>query len=141
MPAPYTGKCLCGAVTFSIASEPVAVFSCFCEHCSKGAGGTHQIIAKFATKDMEISAEEEAIGEFGFTDTSSGNRKGKSFCRTCGCTLWTIPGAAKGVYHLVRTSILDEGLSLQPGSEIFVKNRPAWAKAVEGVPQFDEMRK
>lgn len=58
---------------------------------------------------MEISAEEEAIREFGFTDTSSGNRKGKSFCKNCGCTLWTIPGAAKGVYHLVRTSILDEG--------------------------------
>ncbi|KAH7121525.1 Mss4-like protein [Dactylonectria macrodidyma] len=141
MPAPYTGQCLCGAVTLSISSEPVAVFSCLCEHCSKGAGGTHQVIAKFATKDVQITDESTAIRQYNLTDTASGNVKEKSFCGTCGCTLWTIPGAAKGVYHLVRTSILDGGLNLQPGSEIFVKNRPAWAKAVEGVPQFDGMRK
>ncbi|KAF7552838.1 hypothetical protein G7Z17_g4014 [Cylindrodendrum hubeiense] len=141
MPVPYTGECLCGAVTFVVSSEPLAVFSCFCEHCSKGAGGTHQVIAKFATKDVQISDLGAAIRQFGFTDTASGNRKEKSFCGTCGCTLWTIPGAAKGVYHLIRTSILDGGLILRPGSEIFVKNRPVWAKAVDDVPQFDEMRK
>jgi hypothetical protein len=44
MPTPYSGRCLCGSVQFVITSEPAAVMSCYCEHCSKGAGGTNQIV-------------------------------------------------------------------------------------------------
>ncbi|KAM5371746.1 hypothetical protein ACJZ2D_007811 [Fusarium nematophilum] len=141
MPAPYTGQCLCAAVKFEISSEPVTVLSCFCDHCSKGAGGTNQLIGKFATKDVQVTAPSSAIGTFTLTDTSSGSSKVKAFCRTCGCTLWTIPAAAKGTFHLIRLPLLDGGLNFRPGNEIFVKNRPSWQAAVEGVAQWDEMRK
>lgn len=32
-------------------------------------------------------------------------------------------------------------LNLKPANEIFVKNRPEWMGAVEGVSQWEEMRK
>ncbi|KAF5009242.1 hypothetical protein FDECE_4535 [Fusarium decemcellulare] len=140
MPAPYTGQCLCEAVKFTVSSEPVTVLSCFCEHCSKGAGGTHQLIGKFASKDVRVTAADDAISQFTVTDTSSGNGKEKAFCRTCGCTLWTIPAAAKGTFHLIRLPLLDGGLNLKPANEIFVKNRPSWVGPVEGVSQWEEMR-
>lgn len=44
MPAPYSGKCLCGGVRLTVKSEPVTVLSCFCVHCSKGAGGCNQLV-------------------------------------------------------------------------------------------------
>ncbi|RSL63234.1 hypothetical protein CEP54_005323 [Fusarium duplospermum] len=141
MPAPYSGRCLCAAVKFSISSEPVTVLSCFCEHCSKGAGGAHQLIGKFATKNVQVTAADDAIGEFILSDTASGNKKEKHFCKTCGCTLWTIPAAAKGTFHLIRLPLLDGGLNLKPANEIFVKNRPKWMESVEGVGQWEEMRK
>ncbi|KAM5344630.1 hypothetical protein ACJ41O_013165 [Fusarium nematophilum] len=126
MPAPYTGQCLCAAVKFEISSEPEL---------------GHRQIGKFATKDVQVTAPSSAIGTFTLTDTSSGSSKVKAFCRTCGCTLWTIPAAAKGTFHLIRLPLLDGGLNFRPGNEIFVKNRPSWQAAVEGVAQWDEMRK
>ncbi|CAI4214112.1 unnamed protein product [Parascedosporium putredinis] len=87
MPAPYSGQCLCGGVALTVKSEPVTVLSCFCVHCSKGAGGCNQLIAKFATKDVEIQAEPGQISEYTFTDTSSGSPKEKAFCKTCGVPL------------------------------------------------------
>ncbi|KAH6892572.1 Mss4-like protein [Thelonectria olida] len=141
MAAPYSGSCLCGSVRFTIVSDPVTVLSCFCNHCSKGAGGANQILAKFATKDIEVVGNEDDMAKYELKDTSSGQVKEKSFCRRCGCTLWTIPASAKGKFHLVRTALLNGGLQLQPANEIFVKNRPSWMSAIEGVPQWEEMRK
>ncbi|KAH7469506.1 hypothetical protein FOMA001_g14567 [Fusarium oxysporum f. sp. matthiolae] len=110
MPAPYSGQCLCGNVKFTISSEPVTVLSCFCEHCCIGAGGTHQLIGKFTTQDVKVSTTaEDAITKYSLSDTSSGSSKEKTFCRTCGCTLWTIPAAAKGKFYMIRLPLLDGG--------------------------------
>ena len=129
MPSPYEGICLCESVCFRVASEPLMVFSCFCNHCSKGAGGPNQVvridtsarhraelrmliagyqIAKFASKDLVVSAGRDSITEFTLANTSSGLPKQKVFCRTCGVTLWTIPGNAEGNHILIRTSILKQ---------------------------------
>ncbi|KFA65799.1 hypothetical protein S40285_10399 [Stachybotrys chlorohalonatus IBT 40285] len=122
MPAPYSGRCLCGSVR-------------------KGAGGTNQIIAKFTHDDVRVSDELGSIREYTLSDTASGAPKIKSFCGTCGCTLWTVPQSAKGKFLIIRTSLIDGGFDLRPGSEIFAKNRPSWMSQLEGVPQFAEARK
>ncbi|KAF5024462.1 hypothetical protein F66182_3402 [Fusarium sp. NRRL 66182] len=142
MPAPYSGRCLCAAVKLTISTEPVTVLSCFCEHCSKGAGGTHQLIGKFAAKDVQVTtAAGNDITTYTLTDTASGNSKEKSFCSKCGCTLWTVPAAAKGTYLLIRTPLLEQGLDAQPANEIFIRNRPTWVAAVKGAGQWEEARK
>jgi hypothetical protein len=109
MPTPYTGQCLCGAVKFTIASEPATVISCFCNHCQKGAGGPNQVIAKFSRADVTVSADTDAITKYILKDTSSGSPKEKHFCRQCGCTLWTVPASAKGTTYIIRTSLLEGG--------------------------------
>ncbi|KAK4235177.1 Mss4-like protein [Achaetomium macrosporum] len=140
MAAPYSGRCLCGGIRFTIASEPSAILSCFCEHCSKGAGSTNQIIAKFAHADVKISAGQHLIATYTFiTDTSSGAPKAKAFCRTCGAPLWTVPASARGTHLLIRPSLLSEH-HFKPQSEIFVGHRPAWATAVEGAEQWQGVR-
>ncbi|KAK3307762.1 Mss4-like protein [Chaetomium strumarium] len=140
MAAPYSGSCLCGGIRFTIASEPAAVLSCFCEHCSKGAGGTNQIIAKFAQADVNISEGEHLIATYTFTDTSSGGPKAKAFCRTCGTPLWTVPASARGTSLLIRPSLLSEWHHFKPGSEIFVANRPPWVTPVDGAEQWEGVR-
>ncbi|CAI4214111.1 unnamed protein product [Parascedosporium putredinis] len=97
MPAPYSGQCLCGGVALTVKSEPVTVLSCFCVHCSKGAGGCNQL--RLA--------------------------QGEGILQDLWCSPLTVPGSAKGVNLLIRTSLLGSGLAeLKPKSEIFVKNRP-----------------
>ncbi|KAH7323192.1 Mss4-like protein [Stachybotrys elegans] len=141
MPAPYTGQCLCGGVSFVISSEPTTIMSCHCNHCQKGAGGVSQTIAKFSSADVKITAPDDIISQYTLTDTGSGNPKQKHFCRVCGCTLWTIPAAAEGTAYIIRTSLIDGGLNLVPNHEIYVKNRPKWMMPSDGVPQWEESRK
>ncbi|KAK4095974.1 hypothetical protein N658DRAFT_72255 [Parathielavia hyrcaniae] len=140
MAAPYSGSCLCGGIQFTIASEPTAVLACLCEHCRKGAGGTHLIIAKFAHADVNISSGTQLITTYNFTDTSSGAHKAKAFCQTCGAPLWTVPASARGTHLLIRPSLLSEWQHLKPRAEIFVGHRPSWATPVEGTEQWQGAR-
>ncbi|KAI6083032.1 hypothetical protein F4821DRAFT_245732 [Hypoxylon rubiginosum] len=137
----YKGACLCGDVRLTISAEPKSVLSCFCNDCSKGAGGTNQVIAKFSAKAVEITAKPDSISKYIVNGTSSGSPKEKAFCRTCGCPLWTVPQSAKGELLLIRTSILENGLDLRPASEIFVRSRPSWVLPSHNTTQWDEMRK
>ncbi|KAK1621678.1 Mss4-like protein [Colletotrichum phormii] len=98
------GSCLCGGIQIQTSSGPLTVFSCFCSHCSKGAGGSHQTIAKFETQSVQVVSGSDLISNFTLADTSSGSPKEKSFCRT---PLWTTPASAKGRYVLIRTSLLE----------------------------------
>ncbi|KAL1855341.1 hypothetical protein VTK73DRAFT_8573 [Phialemonium thermophilum] len=136
----YTGQCLCGGVRLSAASPPVAVLSCFCRHCSKGSGGTHQVIAKFADKDIQVEARDGALETYTFDDTGSGLPKDKVFCRICGVPMWTVPGHVKGRFLMVRAAVIDSGPELKPQFEIYTKYRPSWVPPVEGASQWQEMR-
>lgn len=40
----HSGACLCGAIKVDISIDPIAVLSCFCEHCNKGAGAPNQVV-------------------------------------------------------------------------------------------------
>ncbi|KAI1441372.1 hypothetical protein F5Y02DRAFT_399966 [Annulohypoxylon stygium] len=140
MPSTYKGSCLCGNIQLNISAPPKTVISCFCEHCSRGAGGTNQVIAKFPAETVEVTGNPDLISRYTIIDTSSGLPKEKAFCRTCGCPLWTVPASAKGEFLLVRTSILENGLDLKPSSEIFTRTRPMWMSPSDGVAQWQEMR-
>ncbi|CAK7238454.1 hypothetical protein SEUCBS140593_010704 [Sporothrix eucalyptigena] len=134
------GSCLCGRVSFTAASEPLAVLACYCVHCSKGAGGPGQVIAKLAESDVNIVTGHDAIARCVLDDTSSGAPKEKFFCSSCGSTLWTVPAGVKGKFLMVRATLLSNWTKLQPAAEIFVKYRPAWAVPVVGALQFQEAR-
>ncbi|KAK4118548.1 hypothetical protein N657DRAFT_628326 [Parathielavia appendiculata] len=140
MPAPYFGSCLCGGIQLTVASEPTAVLSCFCEHCSKGAGGTNQIVAKFAQADVNITSGTQLITTYTSTDTCSGAPKAKAFCQMCGAPLWTVPASARGTHLLIRPSLLSEWQHLKPRAEIFVGHRPPWVTPVEGTEQWHGAR-
>ncbi|KAF4811139.1 hypothetical protein CGCSCA5_v010074 [Colletotrichum siamense] len=137
----FTGSCLCGGIIVSISATPVTIFTCFCDHCCKGAGGTHQVIAKFPHKSVAIISGSDLVSHFTLNNTSSGSPKEKAFCRVCGTPLWTAPASAQGQFLLIRTSLLDGGSNLTPEAEIFVKSRPAWQHAVDGAVQWEGMRR
>ncbi|OAK96916.1 hypothetical protein IQ06DRAFT_282456 [Phaeosphaeriaceae sp. SRC1lsM3a] len=139
MPAPYHGECLCGAVQVSIPSEPQAVLTCACEHCRKNAGSSYQVIGKFSSHGVEIHGQ-DSIATFWHSDTGSGSPKQKYFCQKCGVTLWTVPASATGTYLMVRTAILLGGLELRPAGELYTKDRPAWARPIEGATQWESAR-
>ncbi|KAK3318717.1 Mss4-like protein [Apodospora peruviana] len=136
----YEGKCLCGGIRFTISSEPSFVGSCYCLHCIKGSGGVNQVVGRFSKKDVKIEAGEDLITTYVFTDTSTGKGKDKTFCKTCGAPLWTVPESArKSDELLIRTALLENGSEIKPKVAIFTRTRASWVPSIEGVPDFETM--
>ncbi|OAL44781.1 hypothetical protein IQ07DRAFT_237567 [Pyrenochaeta sp. DS3sAY3a] len=123
------GSCLCEGVRFSLDGEPQTVFSCFCSHCSKNAGGPSQYSAKYLKEQVTVITGNDLMRTWVTEDNSSSRSKHKVFCGRCGCTLWTIPMHHKGTYWMVRTPLIHNGLeSLPPKVELFASQKPSYLR-------------
>ncbi|KAK4663408.1 hypothetical protein QC763_000040 [Podospora pseudopauciseta] len=139
MSGKYTGKCLCeeGGIRFTISAEPIdPVCTCYCGHCSKGAGGLGQVMVAFPEESIDIESGKELITTFTFKNTDSGKPKDKMFCKSCGVTLWTAPEHWKQLKQLlVRTPVLDGGIDWKPTVELSTSKRAKWTSSVAGAAQ------
>ncbi|OAP54390.1 hypothetical protein AYL99_11491 [Fonsecaea erecta] len=117
------GSCLCGGVTFAVSGSPDTVIQCYCEHCQKNAGGPFQIVAKYDKSLVDVKTGEDLLTHFVLNDTQSGHPKHKVFCRTCGCTMWTIPMRHGDQFRIVRVSLIEDGLAQYKPNKIMFEER------------------
>jgi hypothetical protein len=116
-----TGTCLCGAVRYRLAADPVTTRICWCRDCQKiSANGTVNAIV--ATAALEISGETAAWENV----VASGNRLRRRFCATCGTPLFA-NSSARPQFTAVRVGTLDDPSSLPPSVNIWAGSAPAWA--------------
>ena len=116
-----TGNCLCGAVEYRIAGEPLTSRICWCQVCQKISGnGTANAI--FPSSAIEIT------GLLGcFTSTAdSGNRISRYFCPSCGSHLFANSSAAPQ-FRVVRIGTLHDPSSIKPEVNIWSSSAPSWA--------------
>lgn len=122
MPAPYTGRCACGAVTTTIAEEPLGVRLCYCRQCQQIAAGGATTNAIFRSDGMELDGR---LGTHSFT-AASGNTLTQHFCPQCGTPVY---GQSSARMHLrsIRLGFLDEDHGLKPDTIIWTEEAPDWA--------------
>ena len=128
---PHTGRCLCGAVTLSIAGDPVGARTCMCRDCQKFGGGTGTTNAFFRVEAISQTGEltwYESVAD-------SGNTTYRAFCPRCGSHVFT---KGSGAAHLcgVRVSILDDSNSVAPQAVIWTDSAPSWAAIDPTLPNF-----
>jgi hypothetical protein len=127
----HTGRCLCGAVTLSIASDPIGARTCWCRDCQKFGGGNGTTNAFFRFDDLNQS------GELSWHESTadSGNATHRGFCPKCGSHVIT---RSSGAPHLcgVRVSILDDSDLTAPQAVIWTDSAPAWAALDRELPNF-----
>ena len=116
--AVFSGKCLCGKVTYSCDAEPVAIFNCHCEDCRRATGSV------FGTN---LFVPEEMIKIFGevssYTHTSdSGSTMTKRFCSSCGSLLFGRNSAKKNVIS-VRAGTVDQVELIRPMINVFMDSK------------------
>lgn len=126
-----TGYCLCGAVTFTLASDPLAVRVCWCRDCQHlAANGTVNLLV--LADALRVSG---TVAEHVKT-ADSGNQLTRQFCPTCGTHLFGI-SSGRPQFRVVRVGNLDDPSSVTPGMNIWTSSAPAWAcldGALEQVP-------
>jgi hypothetical protein len=134
MTKPLTGRCLCGAVTFTATAAPVMAGHCHCIDCRKSSGTghcTHVMVPaeSYSAKGVLASYSHPA---------DSGNLVERYFCPTCGCAIHSINPAMPAMLA-IRASSLDDPNSVTPQMIVYASRAPAWDVMDPALPSFAEM--
>ena len=81
-----TGKCLCGAISYSVDNPPALTGVCHCKNCQRQAGSAFSTLAGVPLNELHIFGETKVYTD---PDTQSGNTVKRFFCDKCGSPiLW-----------------------------------------------------
>lgn len=80
------GGCLCGALRYATASNPLRVTFCYCRFCQQATGSAFMVEPIFEKTSFEITSGTPAI--YILASNGSGRRVTINFCATCGTKLF-----------------------------------------------------
>jgi hypothetical protein len=129
------GGCLCGALRYEIAGDPVFVSQCACKDCQKATGTGHTTIIGIHNSQLALSGTPK-------TYTNHGNTGGKvtrHFCGECAGRLYT-SGDLPGEFIMVQAGSLDDPDLVYPESVIYLKDAPKWDFFDPALPKHEAMR-
>ena len=128
----YTGRCLCGAVTFEIVGVPVIVAQCHCEECRRLSGTGHTTGAMFASSGVTLHGE---IGEFIYK-SGTDSEVTRGFCKTCGSPIFG-RNTRLADHITVPLGSIDDTTGLNVQVVIFARDKPHWDELGSDVAVFD----
>ena len=130
----FSGKCLCGKVTYNCQAEPKAIFNCHCEDCRRATGSV------FGTNLFVPEEKVEIFGEFSsYTHTSdSGSTMTKRFCPNCGSLLFGKNSAKIGVIS-IRAGSVDQLDLIKPSVNVFMDSKVPSTSIDENLKQASRM--
>jgi hypothetical protein len=124
-----TGRCLCGAVTFSAEEVELEHHACHCGMCRRWSGGSGFLAA--AARGVSFASGEQ----LGVYDSSEWAQRG--FCKHCGTTLFYFLKPTQSYlmsvgsfvdqapFRLVREIFIDK----KPAGYAFAGDHPRWTEA------------
>lgn len=116
-----TGRCLCGAVSFTLSADPLAVRICWCRDCQHlAANGTVNLLVPAEALSVSGTVAEHV------KTADSGNQLTRQFCPSCGTHLFGI-SSGRPQFRVVRVGNLDEPSSVTPTTNIWTSSAPVWA--------------
>jgi hypothetical protein len=130
-----TGACLCGAVRYTLDSDPVMMAVCHCTHCQKQSGSVFS--ANIAVPDTAYQQQGETRIYQDRGD--SGQPVYRHFCPSCGSPILSRLAIMPGL-TLVKAGTLDDLSGLIPGMEVYVDHAVAWVSPVAGAQRFGRTR-
>ena len=78
-----TGGCLCGAIRYEFAAEPMFPGHCYCQQCQKRGGGGHASAFAVPKAALQVTGEVKRYA----STADSGNTVQHGFCPNCGSTV------------------------------------------------------
>ena len=132
MPDPERqGGCLCGAVRYTLKSEPRAIAICHCTHCQKQSGSLFSFNLVMREADYEQSGETTIYRD----KAIAGSRSIAISAADCGSPLFATTALAPGKV-VVKAGTLDNLDGLQPKAEIYTDHAAQWLAPVAGAARF-----
>lgn len=123
-----TGRCHCGAISYTAAGEPAHHALCHCTDCRRAAGAPMVGWVLFPKEKVTIVGEPVGYG------SSPGTTR--QFCGRCGTGMFflneeTFPGQID-----IQSGTLDDPDAMPPQACIQMADAPGWIGGIAQLPQF-----
>ena len=126
----YSGRCMCGAITYQLSGEPKSVALCHCADCRRSAGAPVVAWAMFGEAALSVTRGQPK------TINSSGTAM-RSFCPDCGSGLFYRNAAVLPGLVDIQSATLDDPDALPPKMQIQTAERLAWMTHLGELPGFE----
>ncbi len=117
----YSGRCLCGEISYSVNADPLFTGNCHCKDCQRTSGSAFTPAMIFPEKDVAI------IGEARYFESTSdsGNIHKRGFCSNCGSQLFAQFSAMPGMLG-IKAGTLDQSSHYVPQLDFHVASAAPW---------------
>jgi hypothetical protein len=132
MNLPFTGRCLCGALSYRATEAPLFTVTCYCLACQRTSGTGGVSAFNMRSEALEIVGEVFRARRPG----DSGQLVENGFCATCGSRMFSRSDSAPGRINVMAAS-LDEPNWYKPSINIYVSRAPCWQPVDRSIPCFD----
>ncbi len=124
----YAGGCLCGAVRFTAAGQPLWAAHCHCQSCRRSTGSPFASFVGFAREQVTFAHAAPAA-------YASSPGVTRSFCGACGTPIAYEAARFPGEIHLY-VCTLDEPAAVAPTAHVHVGEQLVWLHLADGLPRY-----
>ena len=117
-----TGGCLCGAVRYESAGDPVFSLQCHCRDCQRQTGSAYIAAMRVPAAGFRIT---QGTPKQYVSTSDSGNRVTRAFCGDCGSPIYIQVSTRPDLVGL-RVGTLDDPSGFRAEADIFVKSAQPW---------------
>jgi hypothetical protein len=123
------GKCLCGAVNYTVADGFVYAANCHCSNCRRATGSAFKPFAGIERDKLGLTKGEDNLMIFG---DEHGN---DTHCKVCGSLLYSV--VRDGTFVHVAMGTLVDDPTIRPTKHIFVGSKARWFTITDDLPQYE----
>lgn len=124
------GRCLCGAVQYTVSDEFQYALNCHCSDCRRATGSAFKSFAGIERAKLNLIQGHEQILIFGNSQANHDVR-----CQVCGSFLYSVVNDGKQV-HVTLGTLIDTP-PIRPTAHIFVADKALWFEITDKLPQHD----
>ena len=124
------GACLCGAVQFELTLPTDGCAHCHCSICRRSNGAGYVTWVRLPSTQLRVTT-----GEEGLTTYQSTEKGRRSFCSTCGSSLFFRADDAPDHVDVVVANLLDP-IDHAPMLHIFFSDRAEWVSVDDELPRL-----
>ena|SRR5689334_12761993 len=122
------GRCLCGAVHYSVRDEFRYAANCHCSNCRRATGSAFKPFAGIERSKLHITEGHDKLMIFG------NEQAGDMRCGLCGAFLYSV--VKEGTFVHVTLGTLVDDPSIRPTEHIFVGSKAPWFTITDDLPQY-----
>ena len=132
MEAVRTGGCLCGAVRYESAGDPLFSLHCHCRDCQRASGTAYVAAMRVPAAGFRVT--QGAPKRYAST-SDAGHTVTRSFCGDCGSPLYIQVSARPDIIG-IRVGTLDDASGFRADADIFVNSAQPWDHMDPALPKY-----